>query len=128
MSKKIIHTNDAPKAVGPYSQAVSCESKRTVFLSGQIGLDPKTGVLVQNNFELQVRQAFNNMKAVIKESNASLENVVKLNLYLTDLSKFDIVNQIMSEIFPEPFPARSTVGVLNLPKGAEFEAEAILSL
>ncbi|WBF65864.1 MAG: RidA family protein [Candidatus Kinetoplastibacterium crithidii] len=128
MSKEIIHTNKAPEAVGPYSQAVVCSGNKIVFLSGQIGLDPNTGKLVEGDFELQVRQSFNNMKAVIEASNATLSNVVKMNLFLTDLTKFDVVNKIMSEIFPKPFPARSTVGVLNLPKSAEFEVEAILVL
>ncbi|AFZ82707.1 Rid family detoxifying hydrolase [Candidatus Kinetoplastidibacterium crithidiae] len=128
MNKEIIHTNKAPEAVGPYSQAVACSANKLVFLSGQIGLDPNTGKLIEGDFELQVRQSFNNMQAVIEASNATLANVVKMNLFLTDLTKFDVVNKIMSEIFPKPFPSRSTVGVLNLPKSAEFEVEAILAL
>ncbi len=126
MSKEIIHTDAAPAAVGPYSQAVAVSSGKTVFTSGQIGLDPKTGELVSDNFEAQVRQCFANLGAVIEASGGSLESVVKFNLYLTDLSKFATVNAIMTELMPQPYAARSTLGVASLPKNAQFEVEAIL--
>jgi len=126
VEKRIIHTDQAPAAVGPYSQAVAVPSGRLVFLSGQIGLEPATGELVSENFEGQVRQAFANMQAVITEAGGTLENIVKLTLFLTDLSKFANANAIMAEIIPQPFPARSTIGVASLPKGAQFEVEAIL--
>ena len=126
MSKEIIHTDAAPAAVGPYSQAVAVPSGKMVFTSGQIGLDPKTGELVSDNFEAQVRQCNENLTAVIEASGGSLESVVKYNLYLTDLSKFATVNAIMTELMPQPYAARSTLGVASLPKSAQFEVEAIL--
>lgn len=128
MSKEIIHTDLAPAAVGPYSQAVSATAGRMVFLSGQIGLEPGTGELVSENFEGQVRQSFANMQAVIEAAGGKLDNIVKLTLFLTDLSKFASANAIMAEIIPQPYPARSTLGVSSLPKGAQFEVEAILAL
>lgn len=128
MSKQIIHTDEAPAAVGPYSQAVAATGGKTVYLSGQIGLEPGTGDLVSENFDAQVRQAFANMKAVIEAAGGTLENIVKLTLFLTDLGKFAAANAIMAEVIPQPFPARSTVGVASLPKGAQFEVEAVLVL
>ncbi|AGF48347.1 TdcF protein [Candidatus Kinetoplastibacterium oncopeltii TCC290E] len=128
MNKQIIHTDKAPSAVGPYSQAVSCCPNKIVFLSGQIGLNPNTGKLEEKSFDLQVRQAFKNMLCVIEASEASIENIVKTTIYLTDLSKFEIVNSIMADLFLKPFPARTTVEVSSLPKGAQFEIEVILSL
>lgn len=128
MSKQIIQTDAAPAAVGPYSQAVAVAGTKTVYLSGQIGLEPGTGDLVSENFDAQVRQAFANMLAVIQEAGGTLNDIVKLTLYLTDLSKFAAANAIMAELIPQPFPARTTVGVLSLPKGAQFEVEAILVL
>ncbi len=128
MSKEIIHTDAAPAAVGPYSQAVAVSGSKTVYLSGQIGLEPCSGELVSENFDAQVRQAFTNMEAVIKEAGGSLNNIVKLTLFLTDLSRFTAANAIMAELIPQPFPARSTIGVASLPKGAQFEVEAILVL
>jgi reactive intermediate/imine deaminase len=126
MSKRIIHTQAAPAAVGPYSQAVAAPAGQLVFLSGQIGLVPETGVMVSEDFETQVRQAFANMQAVIEAAGGRLENIVKLTLFLTDLKQFHIVNSIMAELIPEPFPARSTVGVSSLPKDAQFEIEATI--
>jgi len=126
MSKTIIHTNLAPAAVGPYSQAVATEGSKTIYLSGQIGLVPATGELVTKSFEAQVKQAFQNMTAVIRAAGADLSHIVKLTLYVTDLKKFSEVNQIMATLIPEPFPARSTVEVSGLPKGADFEVEAIV--
>ncbi|MHA3902510.1 Rid family detoxifying hydrolase [Castellaniella sp. WN] len=128
MSKAIIHTDAAPAAVGPYSQAVSVPAGRLVFLSGQIGLEPGTGELVSENFEGQVRQSFANMQAVIEAAGGTLNDIVKLTLFLTDLSKFASANAIMAEIIPQPYPARSTLGVASLPKGAQFEVEAVLAL
>jgi len=126
MNKDIISTPAAPAAIGPYSQAV--KTGLVVFTSGQIGLDPKTGELVSAEFEPQVRQAFANLAAVAKAAGGSLAHAVKFSLFLTDLSKFATVNQIMSEVVPQPYPARSTVGVASLPKGALFEVEAVLVL
>lgn len=128
MSKQIIHTDAAPAAVGPYSQAVSVTGSKTVFLSGQIGLEPSSGELVSENFEAQVRQAFTNMTAVIEAAGGTLSDIVKLTLFLTDLNKFTAANAIMAELIPQPFPARSTIGVASLPKEAQFEVEAILVL
>lgn len=127
MSKQIIQTSAAPAAVGPYSQAVAVPAGgKTVFLSGQIGLVPATGELAAGGFEAQVRQSFANMAAVVREAGGSLDQIVKLTLFLTDLSKFATANGIMAELIPQPFPARSTVEVSALPKGAEFEVEAIV--
>jgi reactive intermediate/imine deaminase len=126
MNKEIVSTPAAPAAIGPYSQAV--KTGLVVFTSGQIGLDPKTGELASGEFEPQVRQAFANLAAVAKAAGGSLAHVVKFSLFLTDLSKFATVNQIMSELVPQPYPARSTVGVASLPKGALFEVEAVLVL
>ena len=124
MSKEIVSTSAAPAAIGPYSQAVKVGS--TVYTSGQIGLDPVRGELVGPDFEAQVRQAFANLAAVAQASGGSLADAVKLTLFLTDLGKFAQANAIMAEVVPQPFPARSTVGVASLPKGAQFEVEAVL--
>jgi len=126
MHKEIVSTNAAPAAIGPYSQAV--KTGLVVFTSGQIGLDPKTGELVSDEFEPQVRQAFANLEAVARAAGGSLANAVKFSLFLTDLGRFATVNQIMGELVPKPYPARSTVGVASLPKGAQFEVEAVLVL
>ncbi|MDT0216651.1 Rid family detoxifying hydrolase [Alcaligenes faecalis] len=127
MTKQVVFTDAAPAAVGPYSQAIIASGSKTVFLSGQIGLEPATGELVSENFEGQVRQAFANLEAVVKEAGANLGDIVKLTLFLTDLSRFASANAIMAELIPQPFPARSTIGVASLPKGAQFEVEAILN-
>jgi len=124
MSKQIVSTPAAPAAIGPYSQAV--RSGDTVYLSGQIGLDPSTKELVGADFEAQVRQAFTNLAAVAQAAGGSLGDAVKLTLFLTDLGQFAKVNTIMGEVVPQPYPARSTIGVASLPKGALFEVEAIL--
>lgn len=126
MPKQTIATHAAPAAIGPYSQAVKAGS--TVYLSGQIGLDPATGDLVGADFEAQVRQAFKNLGEVAKAAGGSLAHAVKFTLFLTDLGQFAKVNAIMAEVVPQPYPARSTVGVASLPKGALFEVEAILVL
>ncbi|MBU0782447.1 MAG: RidA family protein [Gammaproteobacteria bacterium] len=122
----VISTPKAPAAIGPYSQAIKLGNM--VFTSGQIGLNPTTGELVGSSTEEQARQAFTNLKAVAEEAGGSLANVVKFTLFLTDLSEFAHVNAIMQEYVSAPFPARSTVGVASLPKGARFEVEAILAL
>ncbi len=124
--KTIINTDKAPAAIGPYSQAVIAPAGKTAFLSGQIGLNPSTGELVSDNVEEQVRQAFSNMTEVIKAAGGSLESIVKLTLFVTDLKNFGIVNSVMAELIPEPFPARSTVEVSGLPKGGLFEVEAVI--
>jgi reactive intermediate/imine deaminase len=126
MNKEIVSTPKAPGAIGPYSQAV--RTGLVVFTSGQIGLSPATGELVSQDFEAQVRQSFANLAAVAEAAGGSLANAVKLTLFLTDLSKFGKVNEIMTEAVGKPYPARSTVGVASLPKGAQFEVEAILVL
>jgi 2-iminobutanoate/2-iminopropanoate deaminase len=125
MNKDIVSTPLAPAAIGPYSQAV--RTGLVVFTSGQIGLDPASGQLVEG-FELQVRRAFANLEAVAQASGGSLARAVKFTLYLTDLTQFAVVNAIMGELLPQPYPARSTVGVASLPRGAAFEVEAILVL
>jgi reactive intermediate/imine deaminase len=124
MNKEIISTPQAPAAIGPYSQAV--KTGLVVFLSGQVGLDPATKELVPGGFEAQVRQAFKNLAAVAQASGGSLADAVKFTLFLTDLSNFGKVNEVMAEVVPQPYPARSTVGVASLPKAAMFEVEAIL--
>jgi reactive intermediate/imine deaminase len=126
MPKVVIHTSAAPAAVGPYSQAIEAPPGKTVYLSGQIGLVPGTGEMVSNDFEAQVRQSFSNMTAVIEAAGGSLASIVKLTLFLTDLSQFGTVNSIMGELIPQPYPARSTVGVASLPKGGQFEVEAVI--
>ena len=123
-----IHTDQAPAAIGPYSQAVSANfafKGTVVFCSGQIGLDPATGNL-RDGFEAQVDQALANMQAVIKAAGGELSGIVKLTLFLTDLGNFGVVNAKMEALLPKPYPARSTVGVASLPKGAQFEMEAIV--
>jgi len=126
MNREIVSTPNAPAAIGPYSQAV--KTGLVVFLSGQIGLDPVTKNLAGEDFGVQVRQAFRNLDAVARASGGSLGHAVKLTLFLTDLSNFSVANEIMTEWVPSPFPARSTVGVSSLPRGAKFEVDAILVL
>jgi len=126
MHKEVIATGAAPAAIGPYSQAI--KTGLVVFLSGQIGLDPASKELVDGGFEAQVRQAFANLAAVAQAAGGSLADAVKFSLFLTDLGQFAKVNEIMSELVPAPFPARSTIGVASLPRGALFEVECILVL
>jgi reactive intermediate/imine deaminase len=126
MDKRIVSTQKAPAAIGPYSQAVASGS--LVFTSGQIGLDPLTGELVSGGFEAEVRQAFHNLQAVAEAAGGSFAQLVKVTLFLTDLGHFARVNSIMQELLSEPYPARSTVGVASLPRGAQFEIEALLAL
>jgi reactive intermediate/imine deaminase len=125
MTRTIISTTRAPAAIGTYSQAV--RTGNTVYLSGQIGLDPASMALA-DGFEAQTVRVFENLKAVAEAAGGSLADVVKLNLYLTDLANFGTVNEVMARYFAEPFPARAAVGVKELPKGALVEADAILVL
>jgi reactive intermediate/imine deaminase len=121
-----ISTTDAPQAIGTYSQAIRAGS--TVYLSGQIPLDPKTGELVPGDMEAQVRRVFENLRAVAIASGGDLTNVVKLNVFLTDLAHFGLVNRVMAEYFQQPYPARAAVGVAALPRGAAVEMDAVLAL
>ena len=123
--RKIIQTQQAPAAIGTYSQAVKVG--KTVYLSGQIGLDPESMVLV-DGIDAQVRRVFNNLKAVTGAAGGSMADIVKLNVFLTDLSHFALVNTIMAEYFTEPYPARAAVGVASLPKGALVEADGVMEL
>jgi len=126
MSRKIIHTEQAPKAIGPYSQAV--RAGQTVYLSGQIPLDPATGELVGGDITAQARRVFENLTAVCAAAGGSLTDIVRAGIYLTDLGDFAAVNAVMAEYCKEPFPARSTIGVSALPRGARVEIDAILVL
>lgn len=126
MDRDIIHTDRAPAAIGPYSQAVRAGD--TVYLSGQIPLDPGSGLLVEGDIAAQARRAFDNLRAVCDAAGGSLDRIVRLGLYLTDLSHFAAVNTVMSEYFNSPFPARSTVQVSALPRGAQFEVDAVMVL
>lgn len=126
MSRQIIHTDQAPAAIGPYSQAV--RAGNTVYFSGQIPLDPATGNLVEGDIDAQARRAFDNLKAVAEAAGGSLDQIVRLGLYLTDLGEFAKVNAVMQDYFKAPFPARSTIEVAGLPKGAGFEVDAVMVL
>ena len=126
MKRQIIQTDAAPAAIGTYSQAVRIGD--AVYLSGQIPLQPATMELIEGDMELQIRQVFDNLSAVARAAGGSLDDVAKLNIFLTDLSHFPLVNQVMSEYFNEPYPARAAIGVAGLPKGAEVEMDAILHL
>jgi len=126
MNKQVISTPEAPAAIGTYSQAVRVGN--TVWVSGQIPLDPSTKELVKGDIEAQVRQVFENLKAIVVAAGATFDDVVKANVYLTDLSHFALVNKIMSEYFREPYPARAAVGVAALPRGAQVEVECIVAL
>lgn len=126
MTKLPIHTDNAPAAIGTYSQAVQAGS--LVFLSGQIPLVPDTMEIVAGNFEARARQVFSNLDAVAKAAGGDLNDVVKLTIFLTDLDNFATVNAVMEEFFEQPFPARAAVGVASLPKGVDVEADAILAV
>jgi len=126
MAKQIIQTDQAPKAIGTYSQAVKVGD--TVYLSGQIPLDPGTMTLVEGGMDVQIRRVFDNLKAVAEAAGGSLRDVVKLNVFLTDLAHFPLVNEIMAEYFAEPYPARAAIGVASLPRGAGVEMDAIMVL
>lgn len=126
MSRQIIHTEQAPAAIGPYSQAV--RAGNTVYFSGQIPLDPATGNIVEGDIDAQARRAFDNLKAVAEAAGGSLGQIVRLGLYLTDLGEFAKVNAVMQDYFQAPYPARSTIEVAGLPKGAGFEVDAVMVL
>jgi reactive intermediate/imine deaminase len=126
MTREIIHTKDAPQAIGTYSQAVRVGD--TVYVSGQIPLDPATMQLVSGDIEAEIRRVFNNLKAIAEAAGGSLANAVKLTVFLTDLAHFAKVNEIMATFFAQPYPARAAVGVSQLPRGARVEIECILHL
>ena len=126
MAREIIVTDRAPRAIGTYSQAVRVGD--TVWLSGQIPLDPETMELVEGDIETQIRRVFDNLAAVAEAAGGSLADVVKLNVFLVDLAHFPIVNQVMADYFDAPYPARAAIGVAALPKGAEVEMDAVLAL
>ena len=125
-NRSVISTENAPQAIGTYSQAVKVGS--TVYLSGQIPLDPKTMQLVDGDMAVQISQVFDNLEAVCKAAGGSLQQIAKLNIFLTDLSHFALVNEIMAKYFQQPYPARAAIGVASLPKGAAVEMDGILEL
>ncbi|MEK9555274.1 MAG: Rid family detoxifying hydrolase [Gammaproteobacteria bacterium] len=124
MNKSFIATANAPAAIGTYSQAVKVG--QTTYLSGQIPLIPESMALVEGNIEAEVRQAFTNLKAVCEAAGGSLNHLAKVNVFLTDLTHFPVVNQVMEEFFEAPFPARAAIGVAELPKGARVEVDGIM--
>ena len=126
MAREIIRTDKAPQAIGTYSQAVKVGS--TVYLSGQIPLVPETMEMIEGNMEAQIRRVFDNLKAVAQAAGGDLKDVAKLNVFLTDLSNFPLVNQVMAEYFQEPYPARAAIGVAALPKDARVEMDAVMEL
>lgn len=126
MSRTIINTPNAPHAIGPYSQAVKIDN--TVYLSGQIPLDPKTMELISDNIDDQIKQVFDNLVAVAAACGGTLSDCVKLNVYLTDLGNFSRINEIMEDYFQAPYPARAAVGVAQLPRGALVEIDGIMAL
>jgi reactive intermediate/imine deaminase len=126
MPRQPIHTELAPAAIGPYSQAV--RAGNTIYCSGQVPLDPATGELVEGDIATQARRAFDNLKAVCEAGGGGFADVVRLGLYLTDLAQFAAVNAVMAEYFSAPYPARSTIEVPALPKGAVFEVDAVMVL
>jgi len=126
MSKQTIHTDHAPRAIGTYSQAVNYNG--LVFVSGQIPLDPASMEIVTGGIEAQITQVFENLSAVCKAAGGSLNDILKLTVYLTDMGDFPQVNAIMEQYFEAPFPARAAIGVAALPKGAQVEMDAILSV
>lgn len=126
MSREIIRTDQAPQAIGTYSQAVKVG--QTVYLSGQIPLVPETMEMVAGDIEVQIRRVFDNLQAVARAAGGSLADVAKLNVFLTDLSHFPVVNQVMADYFAEPYPARAAIGVAALPKDAGVEMDAVMEL
>jgi len=126
MTREIIVTDEAPRAIGTYSQAVRVGD--TVWLSGQIPLDPESMELVEGDIERQIRRVFDNLSAVARAAGGTLADVVKLNVFLVDLAHFPIVNQVMADYFDAPYPARAAIGVAALPKGAQVEMDAVLAL
>lgn len=126
MAREIIHTDKAPQAIGTYSQAV--KSGSTVYLSGQIPLVPETMELVSGDMETQIRRVFDNLTAVCEAAGGSLADVAKLNIFLTDLGHFPLVNEVMASYFTQPYPARAAIGVAALPKGSEVEMDGVMEL
>jgi reactive intermediate/imine deaminase len=126
MPKEPIHTSKAPAAIGPYSQAI--RAGNTVYLSGQIPLNPATMEIVKGDIRAQIRQVFDNLAAVAEASGGSLANAVRLTVYLTDLANFPLVNEIMAQYCKDPYPARAAIGVAQLPRGAAVEVDGILVL
>lgn len=126
MSREIVHSTNAPEAIGTYSQAVKVGD--VVYLSGQIPLVPETMTVIEGDFATQTRRVFDNLSAVAEAAGGSLQDVVKLNIYLTDLSHFGTVNEIMAEYFQQPYPARAAIGVASLPKAVPVEMDAIMHL
>jgi reactive intermediate/imine deaminase len=126
MTRHAIHSDQAPAAIGPYSQATRAGD--TVYFSGQIPLDPATGELVGGDIAAQARRAFDNLAAVCAAAGGTLDDIARVGLYLTDLGQFAQVNAVMAEYFQAPYPARSTIGVSALPKGAAFEVDAVMVL
>ena len=124
--RSVIHSDAAPKAIGTYSQAIRVGG--TVYLSGQIPLDPASGELVAGDIQAEIRRAFANLKAVCEAAGGSLAHLVKLNVYLTDLAHFPEVNAAMAELFTEPYPARAAIGVAQLPRGSRVEVDGVLVL
>ncbi|MDQ3056162.1 MAG: Rid family detoxifying hydrolase [Pseudomonadota bacterium] len=124
MSRQIIQSKKSPAAIGPYSQAV--RAGNTIYCSGAIALDPDSGLLVEGGIEAEARRAFDNLKAICEAAGGSFDQIVRVGLYLTDLSQFSIVNNVMAEYFNAPYPARSTIGVAALPRGAAFEVDAVM--
>ena len=126
MARQIISTPNAPKAVGTYSQAVKCG--KTVYVSGQIALDPATGEMVQTSFETEVRRVFDNLQAIVAAAGGSFAQVAKVTVFITDFNDFPVLNKVMAEYFVAPYPARATVQVSALPKGANVEIECVVEL
>jgi reactive intermediate/imine deaminase len=126
MTRSTISTPHAPQAIGTYSQAVKCGS--TVYVSGQIPLDPASGQLVNGDMQAQIRRVFDNLKAIVAAAGGDFSHVAKVNVYLTDLGNFQVVNQVMSEYFQQPYPARAAVQVAALPKAAQVEMDCVVEL
>jgi reactive intermediate/imine deaminase len=126
MARQIISTDGAPKAIGTYSQAIRAGD--TLYVSGQVPLDPATGELLSGDMERQIHRVFDNLKAIVAAAGADFSQVVKLNVYLVDLKHFALVNQVMAQYFHEPYPARAAVGVAALPRGAQIEMDCVAHL
>jgi len=124
MTREVIHTDKAPQAIGTYSQAIKIND--TVYLSGQIPLIPETMELIEGDIKIQIKRVFDNLKAVAQAAGGDLKDIAKLNIFLTDLSHFPIVNETMAEYFVEPYPARAAIGVASLPMAAQVEMDAIM--
>jgi len=124
MTREVIHTDKAPQAIGTYSQAIKID--KTVYLSGQIPLVPETMELVEGSIEVQIHRVFDNLQAVAQAAGGDLEDIAKLNIFLTDLSNFPTVNEVMAKYFSQPYPARAAIGVASLPKDAQVEMDAVM--